>query len=520
MNNRTKGYLSCTSLALCALAWVTEARSQTAAEPLPSSVQESNSQTNATTATPSTEVPSTPDPDPASTRTPTSTPPIPSEAETPIATQTTTTPALGTSRIDLDLVDATLRGAALDLGLVVHQLVKAQVLTTEDYLTWEQQLPRPDSDKITLGALLIQHTSELHLRLVALNDEGFMFNVTTPVDASNLEVATVRALTQLSKQFTPAREHPPTQHTGAIVPLEDPSQGKATLAAAGALFGGYLGFAIENVGGSADAALVYPLVALGAGVGVATALVAAEEWPVSRPRAWYIAGGGFWLTGAAVLVAYEQDLAHASDRYPYGLIGTAVGIGVASAVSSYREVSEPQALLSHEGGAFGTLAGGLIDRLVNPDDARLPALGMGVGGSVGWLTASLIGPFLLPELSSSRVLFAGLGGSLGALAGAAVASPALVNADRREPKKEGILFASALGGLVLGSVVGYWFGESDPPTTHSGTNAPAMRTPHTSSTSPIQRLTPSLSTTVELMPSSPYALRLPNSTNLTLSGTW
>ncbi len=216
------------------------------------------------------------------------------------------------------------------------------------------------------------------------------------------------------------------------------------------------------MGGSADAALIYPLVALGSGVGMATALVAAEEWPVSRPRAWYISGGGFWLTSAAVLIANEQDLAHPTDRYPYGLIGTAVGIGVASAVSSFREITEPQALLSNESGAFGTLAGGLIQRLAAPSSAELPALGMGIGGAAGWLTAGLIGPFALTELSSSRVLFAGLGGSIGALTGAAIASPIVVNSDRREPKKEGVLFASALGGLVLGSIVGYWFSDSDP----------------------------------------------------------
>lgn len=519
MNSRRTGFFPCASVALCAFAWATQVQSAPPPEYVPGSAQ--------------VEAPESPVTDPppevapeanSSSETPALAPdgaPSPqSAAEAPIATEAAATPAPDVSRIDLGLLDTTLRGAALDLGLVVHQLVPAQVLTTDDYLTWERRLPLPESNEITLGALLIQRDAQWQLRLVALNDEGFLFNTTTPVDASNLEVTTVRALTQLSSQFAPSHEHPPAEDTGAVVPLEDPSQGKATLAAAGALFGGYLGFAIENVGGSADAALVYPLVALGSGVGVATALVAAEEWPVSRPRAWYIAGGGFWLTGAAVLLAYEQDLAHPSDRYPYGLIGTVLGIGVASAVSSYREVSEPQALLSHEGGAFGTLAGGLIERLVKANDATLPALGMGVGGSVGWLTAGLLGPFLLPDLSSSRVLFAGLGGSLGALAGAAVASPALVNAAGREPKKEGILFASALGGLVLGSVVGYWFGESDSPATHSRAKGHSKHAPNTPAASPLHRLTPGLSTTAEPLPASPYALRLPGSTNLTLSGTW
>lgn len=422
--------------------------------------------------------------------------------------------------IDTTMFDAVLQGAAQDLGLAVHQLLPAQVLKNSDYLAWETQLARPAVGKVTLGALLVPQDERWQLRLVALNDKGFYYHTTASFDGSNAEVTTVRSLTQLTKQFTPPRAQPTARATGTLISESDSSEGKATLAAAGALFGGYLGFAVENVGGSADAALIYPLVALGSGVGMATALVAAEEWPVSRPRAWYISGGGFWLTAAAVLIAHEQDLAHPTDRYPFGLIGTAVGIGVASVVSSYREVREPQALLSNEGGAFGTLAGGLIQRLADPSSTELPALGMGIGGAVGWMAAGLIGPFGLPDLSSSRVLFAGLGGSVGALTGAAIASPAVVNSDRREPKKEGVLFASALGGLVLGSVVGYWFGEGDPPPTEIdaevGTGRRQSRPLHAN----VPLIKPALSTTPEVRGASPYAVHLPSTTNLTLSGTW
>lgn len=474
--------------------------------PTPNTNQDAAAQGGATTVAP------TPETTPASSPT---TNAVASAAEYPASPQSDQQPR-GT--VDTALVDSSLKGAAEDLALSIHQLAPALLFEGRDYLAWEKRLKRPPPGKITLGALLIPLDAEWQLRLVALDDKGFHYNTNTKVDATTLEVTVVRSLSQLAKQFSPARSQPSRKAPGSIVALEDPSEGKATLAAAGALFGGYMGFAIENVGGSADAALVYPLVALGSGVGMATALIAAEEWPVSRPRAWYISGGGFWLTAAAVLIADDQDLAHATDRYPYGLIGTALGIGIASAVSSYKEVTEPQALLSNEGGAFGTLAGGLIQRLAAPNNAAMPSLGMGIGSAAGWLAAGLIGPFTLSELSSSRVLFAGLGGSVGALTGAAVASPAVVNADRREPKKEGVLFASALGGLVLGSVVGYWFGESEPDSDTSkggprrGASAPSKAL--------ARRLTPSLSTTPEVLGDSPYTPGLPSSTTLTLNGTW
>jgi hypothetical protein len=433
-------------------------------------------------------------------------------------TADTTTPDATTpdaTTPDTLLVDETLRGAAEDLDLTVHQMLPTHVFRQGDYLIWENSLQLPPAGTITLAALLLEHPAGWQLRLVARNEDGFVTNITTPIDKDNVEVTTVRSLAQLVKRLETKVPNLPEKTAGALISAKDSSEGKATLAATGALFGGYLGFAIENVGGSADSALVYPLVALGSGVGMATALVAAEEWPVSRPRAWYIAGGGFWLTSSAVFIANEQALAHPTDRYPYGLIGTAIGLGVSSVVSSYREVTEPQALLSNEGGAFGTLAGGLIHRLAAPDSSDLPALGMGIGGALGWLTAGLIGPFALPNVSSSRVLFAGLGGSVGALTGAAVASPAVVNSDRREPKKEGVLFASALGGLVLGSVVGYWFGDSDqPPSRHtSGSN-------NRTTASLIRRFSPGLGSTPASAASSPYGLRLPGSTNLTLSGAW
>src|SRR5690606_20104451 len=170
--------------------------------------------------------------------------------------------------------------------------------------------------------------------------------------------------------------------------------------------------------------------------------------------------------------------------------------------TSRRTVSEAEALFAHSGGLLGLVAGGLVQRLIEPTD-EVPRLGMGLGSSAGLLIAGLGGSALLPNLSSSRVLFADLGALLGGLAGAAVATPILVGRDPPDARDERVFVASALGGLALGTVVGYWFGrdagvESD--------GATILR-PH------ITRLQPD---------APPFSVQpaLPASTTLGLHGQW
>ena len=75
------------------------------------------------------------------------------------------------------------------------------------------------------------------------------------------------------------------------------SPGRAVLAANAALFGAFMAFSVQRASGSEDPRLLYPLLTLGMGVGLGSALLAAEEWNVTTGDAWTIAGGAWW--GAA-----------------------------------------------------------------------------------------------------------------------------------------------------------------------------------------------------------------------------
>lgn len=352
---------------------------------------------------------------------------------------------------------ALLADAATDLGLVPER-PPVVVVSVDDCTVVEEAQPAPG--KVIIRGWLGHKGEHWWLRVSVTKDDATTHTSRVGLDDENYEVQAIRALALTVKSSPEQKAAKERQQVSPAATSVDTSQGKATLATHGAALGGYFGFALESAGGDVDTRLVYPLVALGAGVGLATALIVAEEWPVDRASAWYISGGGTWLTLAGVMVASELSLEHPTDRYPYGLIGTAVGLGVSTLVVSQRDVSEAEAVFSHSGAIFGALMGGFAQELIDPVTGRFPKLGVGIGTTGGWLLASLGTARVLPGITATRVLFADLGGFLGTLVGAAAASPAVVNQGEPRRAERRAFVGASLGGLVLGSVVGYWLGGS------------------------------------------------------------
>jgi len=175
---------------------------------------------------------------------------------------------------------------------------------------------------------------------------------------------------------------------------------------------------------------------------------------------------------------------------------------VSTLVVSQRDVSEGEAVFSQSGAIFGALIGGFTQELVDPVTGKFPRLGVGIGMTGGWLAASLGTAQLLPGLSATRVLFADLGGFLGALVGAAAASPAVVNQGTQQAGDRRAFVGASLGGLVVGSVVGYWLG---------GTSD------ETSDGYPVSLRATTLAPTVEVTPFDPA---LPAATAFTLHSQW
>src|SRR5205085_3240354 len=103
---------------------------------------------------------------------------------------------------------------------------------------------------------------------------------------------------------------------GIMSPLR--SQGRAVLAANAALFGAYVAYSVQRASGSDDPRVLYPLLALGTGVGIGAALLVADEWDMSTGDAWTLAAGAWWGAGAGVLIANGRHVQPLGDRYAWG----------------------------------------------------------------------------------------------------------------------------------------------------------------------------------------------------------
>jgi len=64
------------------------------------------------------------------------------------------------------------------------------------------------------------------------------------------------------------------------------------LAVNGALFGAFVAYSVQRASGNDDPRVLYPLLALGTGVGIGTSLLASEEWDIGTGQAWFLAGSG------------------------------------------------------------------------------------------------------------------------------------------------------------------------------------------------------------------------------------
>jgi hypothetical protein len=301
--------------------------------------------------------------------------------------------------------------------------------------------------------LLLKHSGlVLRLTVVAPRTESLRVSRTSTTQGQ-LEVDAIRALRNLT-DFPPA----PTldvkpagaRHHSSIERRR--SRGKATLAVHGALVGGYVGFSLEHAGGSGDARLTYPLMALGAGAGVGASLVIAEEWDVSEAEARYVWAAGTWPTIAALLIASER-LDGETSPHLFGIVGAATGLSLGALSLSLGDLKSGGDDLAHSGAGFGALLGALGEMMIKGDTQLTPLTGIGAGMGVGVVAAGAIAPQV--EVSRSRVLFSDLSATLGALLGAALASPILVG-DRVTKSEHRIFLGSTATGALAGGAVGIW----------------------------------------------------------------
>ncbi|MBI5533009.1 MAG: hypothetical protein HY898_09855 [Deltaproteobacteria bacterium] len=238
------------------------------------------------------------------------------------------------------------------------------------------------------------------------------------------------------------------------------SEGRATLAVNAAILGGFVGYALQKSSGSDDVRLTYPLLALGAGIGVGGSLIVADEWDVRLGDAWYLSGGAVWPTVGGLMLAKGREVEPDSDRWAYGIAGGLGGITLASISLSFGHASDAGAAFVHSGGLLGMGFGGGIELAARGTTSRTPYEGMGYGAISGAVLGGLIGT--QAKGSASRVLLVDVGAGLGALSAAAAASP-LVFGDRTETRDR-LWLAATISGAAAGGVVTYfWTAPSSKP---------------------------------------------------------
>jgi hypothetical protein len=240
------------------------------------------------------------------------------------------------------------------------------------------------------------------------------------------------------------------------------SPGRALLALNGGLFGGYVGYSLQRASGSTDPRVLYPLLALGTGIGVGTALLVSDEWDLSTGDAWFLAAGAWWGAGAGILVANGRDVP-LTDRYAYGVASGVGGIALATFALTRSRMDEGDALLTHSGGALGLFVGGLAELAYKGTTAGTPDTGAGYGAAIGVVGAGTLATFV--RVSPSRVALVDLGAALGALGGAAAASP-LVFQDVTADKNRAFL-AVTLGGTAIGGGLAWYLTRGDKPSGHA-----------------------------------------------------
>lgn len=254
-----------------------------------------------------------------------------------------------------------------------------------------------------------------------------------------------------------AHDSPASTGVARPGPSRGHSPGRAVLTLTSGFLGGAVGYSLQRASGSNDPRLTYPLIALGTGMGLGTAIIAADEWDISVAEAWYLNAGMLWPATSGLLLARAYQVQPTTDRYVYGLVGAAGGIALSSFALNTTEMTEGGALVTHSGGIAGLLFGGLVDMSISGTTSHLPWHGMGFGSAIGVLGAGTLAT--RTKISSSRVLFIDMAAGLGALTGAAAGSPLLfVENDLSSvsaPRKRAWLSVVGLGALAGGGIGWY-----------------------------------------------------------------
>ncbi len=367
------------------------------------------------------------------------------------------------------VLDALLIDTAQDLGLEVD-VSEEEVSETEGADRHQLRRLAKRHDKLVIAPRLRRVPSgedgslELTL-LVARPGSKVLHSRVERVERSDVMVRAAVMLRDLVRELSdrpvvhPIREHEPE----LVAPAS--SAGRAVLAVNGTIFGGYVGLSLQRAAESDDPRLLYPLMGVGAGIGLGAAIIVADEWDVGAGDAWYLAAGGWWPAVAGHLIDEGRfgDTPSATEDAPWSLalVASTTGLTLSTVGLLSRGMGDGGAALAHSGGALGMLVGGLAEFAESGQADQIPHGGMGYGAMGGWLVASAVAISYHPDLT--QVITIDVGILLGGLAGASAGSPLLF--DEADASKTRGWVAATGGGMLAGGALAWWLSldDDDPP---------------------------------------------------------
>lgn len=367
-------------------------------------------------------------------------------------------------------LDALLADAARDLGLALAPPSASAARATDMDLTGLAQASQAPVVQVRLRAAT---NSDVEFRIACANPGAAELDIRhARVTQKALAVRSVTLLRDVLRPRIPLVIKLGSKDAAAPKPSPVGVGGRTILIANSGLFGGVLGYSIERGSGSSDPRLVYPLLAVGTGIGVGAAYLASTEWDVESGDAWFFTAGALYPTLAGHLIfqgRFSSNRAD-SDRWVFGLAGGVAGAALTTLGLTLHPISDGSALVAHTGGVFGMAFGAFVDLTVRGDTHVIPYAGLGYGAVLGWLGAATLALQVHPP--AMRVLAVDVGTTLAGLAGAAIASP-LMGGHPGADRQRAFLGVTA-GAALVGTVTSVLLTRSMKSETKLGGGAPMI----------------------------------------------